>query len=38
MADSEERILEDIELHSRIWWRYIDDIFLIWEHGEDSLK
>ena len=21
-----------------IWWRYIDDIFFIWEHGEESLK
>ena len=38
MADLEERILEDIELQPRIWWRYIDDIFFIWEHGEDSLK
>ena len=38
MADLEERILEDIELQSRIWWRYIDDIFFIWEHGEDSLN
>ena len=18
-----------------IWWRYIDDIFLLWTHGED---
>ena len=27
MADLEERILEDIELQPRIWWRYIDDIF-----------
>ena len=31
MADLEERILEDIELQPRIWWRYIDDIFFIWE-------
>ena len=31
MADLEERILEDVELHSRIWWRYIDEIFFIWE-------
>ena len=38
MTDLEERILEDIELQTRIWWRYIDDIFFIWEHGEDSLK
>ena len=20
------------------WWRYIDDIFFIWEHGEESLR
>ena len=38
MAELEERNLKDIELKARIWWRYIDDIFFIWEHGEDSLK
>ena len=38
MAGLEERILKDIELKPCIWWRYIDDIFFIWEHGEDSLK
>ena len=38
MADLKERILEDIELESHICWRYVDDIFFIWEHGEDSLK
>ena len=38
MADLEERILEDIKLQPHIWSRYIDDIFFIWEHGEDSLK
>ena len=38
MADLEETILEDIELQSRVWRRYIDDIVSIWEHGEDSLK
>ena len=21
-----------------IWWRYVDDIFFIWEHGEESLE
>ena len=21
-----------------VWWRYIDDIFMIWQHGEDKLK
>ena len=38
MADLETRLLSDIDLKPYIWWRYIDDIFLIWEHGEESLK
>ena len=38
MADLEKRLLSDIDLKPYIWWRYIDDIFLIWEHGEESLK
>ena len=38
MGDIEERLLEDIELQSRIWLRYIDDTFFIWEHAEDSLR
>ena len=38
MADLEKRLLFDIDLKPYIWWRYIDDIFLIWEHGEESLK
>ena len=21
-----------------MWWRYIDDIFFLWEHGEEKLK
>ena len=36
--DLEERILEDIEMRPHIWWRYINDICFIWEHGKDSLK
>ena len=38
MADLEEKNLGDIELQPHIWWKCIDDIFFIWEHGEDSLK
>ena len=38
VTDLQERILEDIELQPRIWWRSINDIFLIWEHGEEYLK
>ena len=25
-------------MQPRRWWSYVDDIFFIWEHGEDSLK
>ena len=21
-----------------LWWRYIDDIFFLWKHGEEKLK
>ena len=38
MADLEKRFLSDIDLKPYIWWSYIDDIFLIWEHGQESLK
>ena len=38
MADFEEKILESFEKKPMIWWRYIDDIFFIWEHGAESLK
>ena len=37
MADLEERLLESSELKPFVWWRYIDDIFVIWEHGEENL-
>ena len=38
MVDFEESILKENELQPRIWWRYINDIYFIWELGEDSLK
>ena len=38
MADLEEKILSASEKKPMIWWRYIDDIFFIWEHGEESLE
>ena len=38
MAELEEEILSEIELKSYLWWRYIDDIFLLWKHGEEKLK
>ena len=38
MADLEEKILSAFEENPMIWWKYIDDIFLIWEHGEETLE
>ena len=38
MFDLEKRLLSDIDLKPYVWWRYINDIFLIWEHGKKSLR
>ena len=38
MAELVEEILREVKLKSYIWWWYMDDIFFIWEHGEEKLK
>ena len=38
MAALEEKILSKVKKKLSVWWKYIDDIFFIWEHGEKSLK
>ena len=38
MAALEERILGEYPLNPFVWWRYIDDVFMIWQHGEEKLK
>ena len=38
MAALEQKLLSDAQYKPWIWWRYIDDIFLIWRHGEDRLR
>ena len=38
MAELEEMLLSSYVRKPLVWWRYIDDIFLIWEHGEENLK
>ena len=38
MADLEGNILNAFEVKRTIWWRYIDNIFFIWEHGEEYLE
>ena len=34
----ERRLIQNAEVKPLIWWRYIDDIFIIWTEGEDRLK
>ena len=38
MRDLEERILQNCSFKSSVWWRYINDIFLLWQHGEEKPK
>jgi len=38
MSDLEENLLDSSLLKPLVWWRYIDDVFLLWQHGEESLK
>ena len=38
MADLEEKILNAFDQKPMIWWRYIENIFFIQEHGEESLE
>ena len=38
MGQFEEAAINGHALKPWVWWRYIDDIFLIWEHGEDEFR
>ena len=38
MADLEEQFLDNSPFKPFVWWRYIDDIFMIWQHGEAELQ
>ena len=38
MTDFNETFLESFEKKPMFWRRYIDDIFFVWEHCEESLK
>ena len=38
MPELEEKILEIVDNNPYLWWRYRDDIFFIWEHGEEKLR
>ena len=38
MADLDRKLFAQSPLKPFIWWRYIDDIFMVWTHGEDKLN
>ena len=38
MAQLERKLLDNARIKPLIWWRYIDDIFAIWCHGEANLE
>ena len=38
MTALEEEILESLIKKLWLWWRYIDNIFMIWHHRESELK
>ena len=37
MGKLECEFLRTQNIEPRVWWRFIDDIFVIWTHGEEEL-
>ena len=38
MVELEEEIIRESEYKPYLWWRYIDDIFFLWEHVDNKLR
>ena len=38
MAKLEEEFLQQTDKKPKVWLRFIDDIFMVWNHGEENLK
>jgi len=38
MGELEKLLLQNTTYKSAVWWRYVDDIFMIWNHGEEQLQ
>ena len=34
----EQSALNSFPLKHSLWFRFVDDILVVWEHGQDSLK
>ena len=37
MSELECRMLGEYRLDPWVWWRFLDDVFLIWLHGKEAL-
>ena len=37
MGEFDEKALKGYKIRPEIWWRFRDDIFSLWEHGEQAL-
>ena len=38
LCNLKERFFSDCDISPLVWWRYIDNIFMLWQHGEKELK
>ena len=38
LAELEEGFLKNCKFKPEVWFRYIDDIFMVWTHGEEKLQ
>ena len=38
MDKLEKQILKCAPYKPLVWWRYIDDVFMVWQHGRESLQ
>ena len=38
LGDLEGRFFSDCGISRLVWWRYINGIFMLWQHGEKELK
>ena len=38
MRHLEDKLIDGHHLKPKVWYRFVDDVFIVWEHGEDTLK
>jgi len=38
MGELEKRLLQNTTYKTAVWWRYIDDIFVLWNNGKNNYR